>query len=443
MYEDSDSYTIQYPHNVEISVTSQNGESQKAILQSGEEIVSREKSEKQKEKIEIEKKKKKDQGQQTKNNDKRDEIGNLIEQDGAQYDWEGRLLKSYEKDGIKAEYTYDSEGNRTKKTVNGVESIYGIEEGNLIYEETEGETVWYYYGADGFPAAFETDGNMYIYEKDDEGNIIALYNTKGEAETEYLYDDAGNLLEITGNQELGEANPFRYQSAYYDEESNLYYSYGRYYDTEEENFLNEDSLYEAEPEKAETYLSASYYGAGVDSSSAAAYAASVTPKKGLKSPSGDNSLYSWGSTCLNFNCYSYVINYRNWHEPGDFSGKSISGDTIGIARVKENTISDFLARGRFANEVGSNYTPKNGETVICFKVLAGYDYHFMKYYGSNSYWRHKPSNTGILEYLKNPKNATWPSEGYDVSGEYWIWDKSHYYNSSTVYIVYGMAYIYK
>ncbi len=447
-----DRCTIKYPQDVEIT-TFLNGEGQKTISQSGTEIVNPEKSKKQIEKAKKEEQKKekenakkaKSQQKQAEKAEKQDKIGNRTKKGNVQYDWEGLQLKTCEQDGETAEYAYDSDGNRIKKTVNGITTTYGIDEGKIIYEKTGEETTWYYYGADSLPAAFEKDGEMYLYEKDGEGDVIALYNTQGEAVTEYLYDESGSLLEITGNQELGEANPFRFQSAYYDGESGLYYSCGRYYDTETTSFLNSDSLYEAEPEKEETYLSASYYGAAVEGANGATYAAPVyvyaTPVKGLLSPSGNNRLYSWSQSCLKYNCYTYALGKADQiRDPGEISGQYSMIDFTNLYDIRCRILADLKSMGYTPKVVNAGYTLRSNEQMIAVKLLPdGWDYHFMRYMKSDGTWRHKPGITAILTYQKSLENA-WMGESYSVKEYKWSTNKDIAYNSSTLYIVYAKTY---
>ena len=58
----------------------------------------------------------------------------------------------------------------------------------------------------------------------------------------YKYDAWGNILSITGSlaSTIGQINPFRYRSYYYDVESGFYYLNSRYYDPSVGRFLNAD-----------------------------------------------------------------------------------------------------------------------------------------------------------------------------------------------------------
>ena len=85
-------------------------------------------------------------------------------------------------------------------------------------------------------------GNVYyFYRKDAQGNIIALIDSNGNKVVQYIYDAWGNHS-IIGDEVLGNLNPFRYRSYYYDTETKLYYLQTRYYDPELCRFINKDGI---------------------------------------------------------------------------------------------------------------------------------------------------------------------------------------------------------
>ena len=88
----------------------------------------------------------------------------------------------------------------------------------------------------------------YVYRTDIQGNVIALLDSSGEVVVQYKYDAWGNQIVTGSNSTLGNLNPFRYRSYYYDTETGLYYLQTRYYDPEVGRFLNIDSLDYADPE---------------------------------------------------------------------------------------------------------------------------------------------------------------------------------------------------
>ena len=72
-------------------------------------------------------------------------------------------------------------------------------------------------------------------------DIIGIVDGGGKVVVQYSYDSWGKLLDITGDTALGNANPFRYRSYYYDNETGFYYLGGRYYDAEVGRFINADT----------------------------------------------------------------------------------------------------------------------------------------------------------------------------------------------------------
>ena len=92
------------------------------------------------------------------------------------------------------------------------------------------------------------DGKSYVYRKDIQGNITAIIDNTGAIVVEYKYDAWGNHKISGSNIALGELNPFRYRSYYYDRETKLYYLQTRYYDPEIGRFINMDGVDYADPE---------------------------------------------------------------------------------------------------------------------------------------------------------------------------------------------------
>ncbi len=95
---------------------------------------------------------------------------------------------------------------------------------------------------------FSYEGNNYYYRKDIQGNIIALLDSNGVIVVQYEYDAWGNHTISGSNSALGNINPFRYRSYYFDTETKLYFLQTRYYDPEVGRFINIDSIEYADPE---------------------------------------------------------------------------------------------------------------------------------------------------------------------------------------------------
>ena len=93
------------------------------------------------------------------------------------------------------------------------------------------------------------NGATYIYRKDVQGSIIALLDSNGRIVVKYAYDAWGNHTVYNSNGNIntdenfiGNINPFRYRSYYYDTETKLYFLKTRYYDPEVGRFISPDSI---------------------------------------------------------------------------------------------------------------------------------------------------------------------------------------------------------
>ena len=66
----------------------------------------------------------------------------------------------------------------------------------------------------------------------------------GNVVVSYVYDAWGKVYSVTGSMAdtLGQINPIRYRSYYYDNETGFYYLNSRYYDPDVKRFINEDGL---------------------------------------------------------------------------------------------------------------------------------------------------------------------------------------------------------
>ena len=172
-----------------------------------------------------------------------DGIGNPVSRDGWTYEWQaGRQLKKMSKSGTTAEYTYDHNGQRVKKVVNGVTTEYmlhgklvtGVKSGNDVLKIT--------YDEQSRPAMVEYNGEWYGYVKNLQGDIVGIVDSNGTEVVKYSYDAWGKVMSTSGSKggTLGKANPFRYRGYVYDEETGLYYLRSRYYNPEWGRFLNAD-----------------------------------------------------------------------------------------------------------------------------------------------------------------------------------------------------------
>ena len=179
-----------------------------------------------------------------------DGIGNPGTWNGSALTWQGRRLMSYGSNT----YTYNAEGIRTSKTVNGVEHIYHLSGTRILDEEwTEGNIrhlMVYVYDASGQPIGIShytyngtiVSENDYLLVSNIRGDIIGIYDSTGTRVVTYVYDAWGRILSTTGTgaNTIGVYNPFRYRGYYYDTETGFYYLNSRYYDPNVGRFLNAD-----------------------------------------------------------------------------------------------------------------------------------------------------------------------------------------------------------
>ena len=148
-------------------------------------------------------------------------------------------------------YTYNDEGLRTSKTVDGVTTRYYYEGSLLVAEASETETFVYLYDSTGAPIGFQYRASTYAedvwdnyyYEKNLQGDIVAVYDDNGNKIIYYGYDAWGNFLTgylNGGANTTATKNPFRYRGYYYDSDLGLYYLQSRYYDAVTGRFINAD-----------------------------------------------------------------------------------------------------------------------------------------------------------------------------------------------------------
>ena len=84
--------------------------------------------------------------------------------------------------------------------------------------------------------------DYYFYRKNLQGDVIAILDQNGNVVAEYLYDAWGKCYITYDPTGIGEINPIRYRSYYYDTETGLYYLNSRYYDSQTGRFLNSDNI---------------------------------------------------------------------------------------------------------------------------------------------------------------------------------------------------------
>ena len=197
--------------------------------------------------------------------------GEYTEQYGYVYEWNGRQLlnrRSFENCGDydmvyddPVSFTYNADGIRTSKTVNGHRYNYLLNGSQIIGEtwslsSTEYRLL-YIYDETGSPIGIQYRTSAYatgtfdyfFFEKNLQGDIVAVYNANGRKIGSYVYDAWGNFSITTTstntaleNSIVRDYNPFRYRGYYYDKDLGWYYLQSRYYNPQWGRFVNADNV---------------------------------------------------------------------------------------------------------------------------------------------------------------------------------------------------------
>ena len=181
-----------------------------------------------------------------------DGIGNpLSYYNGATFGWFGRQLVGATYNGKTMSFTYNDEGIRTSKTVDGVVTTYYLEGSRIIAEETAGNVTVYFYDTAGsvlgmryLPSGTST-WQIYWFEHNLQGDVVAVYDTSGTKLVSYTYDAWGNTVttqHATSIPTPVQNNPYRYRGYYFDIDLNLYYLNARYYDQHTGRFISADEV---------------------------------------------------------------------------------------------------------------------------------------------------------------------------------------------------------
>ncbi len=159
------------------------------------------------------------------------------------YDIYNQLIKTETWDGTEVNNTYNGEGYRIGKEVNGEQTYYLYESGRVILEldETGEQVARNVYGTNLLMRTVNDETYYYLYNG--HGDVTALLTREGTIAATYYYDAFGNILESTGDVN----NNIRYAGYQYDEETGLYYLNARMYDPVAARFLQED-MYTGDPE---------------------------------------------------------------------------------------------------------------------------------------------------------------------------------------------------
>ncbi|MDD6212329.1 MAG: hypothetical protein PUB22_04200, partial [Clostridiales bacterium] len=178
-----------------------------------------------------------------------DEAGNPLNWYSGEKDWslswEGKTLAGASSaSGDTITFSYDMDGQRSRKVVNGVTHQYLMQGTNVVYDACNGHCLEFIYDNVGQPYGFYYDGTPYYYVINQQGDVEKILNSQGSELVTYIYNAWGKPISIqdTSPNQIGSINPIRYRGYYYDSETGLYYVSSRYYDPEIGRFISPDTI---------------------------------------------------------------------------------------------------------------------------------------------------------------------------------------------------------
>ncbi len=171
--------------------------------------------------------------------------------------WSGRQLTQMSMAGGQQlyQFTYNADGIRTSKVSQGTEHKYTLNGSQIVSETWGTHLLIYLYDESGAPIGLQyrnstydkNDFDTYYFEKNLQGDVVAVYDAEGNRIGGYTYDAWGNctVTYASGATTMEKRivrnfNPFRYRGYYYDIETGLYYVSSRYYDPEIGRWINAD-----------------------------------------------------------------------------------------------------------------------------------------------------------------------------------------------------------
>ena len=152
-------------------------------------------------------------------------------------------LVSGELTGISRRYYYDHAGRLLSETC--VRTYRG--------EDSTSESIVYLYddsGIVGLKYTVGTTSNIYYFQRNLQGDVVAIFDIYGAMVAKYRYDAWGNCIisSETTNYTIAGVNPIRYRGYYYDDDTGLYYCNSRYYSPKWRRFISPDDTAYLDPE---------------------------------------------------------------------------------------------------------------------------------------------------------------------------------------------------
>lgn len=159
------------------------------------------------------------------------------------YNQNNRLIRVEEGANVLGEYTYNGLGQRVKKDVEGVETVFLYDfDGNIIAESSLAGTIsseYLYMGSNRLAKVDAGTGNLYYYNNKYLGTPLLMTDSSGNVVWDADYKPFGEA-DVNANSTV--VNNFRFAGQYYDEETGLHYNYHRYYDPKTGRYLTPDPI---------------------------------------------------------------------------------------------------------------------------------------------------------------------------------------------------------
>jgi len=160
----------------------------------------------------------------------------VLEQNNT-YDLLNQLIRTVTSDGTTVENTYNGDGLRVVKSVNGSATRFLYQYDKIVLElnalgDQMGRNV---YGLNLISRTFGEDTFFYFYNG--HADVTVLVASDGTIAATYYYDAFGNILDQTGTA----TSNILYAGYQYDPETGLYYLNARMYDPVTARFIQEDS----------------------------------------------------------------------------------------------------------------------------------------------------------------------------------------------------------
>ena len=126
-----------------------------------------------------------------------DEIGNPLTIGEKSLTWTGRQLQSITDGDSEIAYTYNGDGLRTSKTVNGETTNYYYNGSILAGQKSGDNTLVFMYDNNSDIFGFIYNDTEYYYIKNAQNDVIAIADADGNVLVKYFYDAWGKVITVT------------------------------------------------------------------------------------------------------------------------------------------------------------------------------------------------------------------------------------------------------